>query len=187
MSKHGYGAMRVDPVSGAVLGGPLEPVYVYEAPVRIWHWVMMIAMFVLVADRLPDRLAAAGDRRGGDVHLLLRLHPHDPLHRGDGLRGGVRGARLLGVRRQPLMRARSSFRRCGACSWWKGLFGQTMYYLFLKQGVRARGSGHNPLAQFAMFVDVHARARSSSSSPGFALYAEQCGWGSTLDERCSAG
>ena len=38
--------MQVDPVSGAVLGGKLKQVYVYEAPVRIWHWVMMIAMFV---------------------------------------------------------------------------------------------------------------------------------------------
>ena len=48
MSKHGYGEMRVDPVSGAVLGGKLQQVYVYEAPVRIWHWLMMIAMFVLI-------------------------------------------------------------------------------------------------------------------------------------------
>jgi len=39
--------MRVDPVSGEVLAGPFEPVYVYEAPVRFWHWVMMVAMFVL--------------------------------------------------------------------------------------------------------------------------------------------
>jgi Ni,Fe-hydrogenase I cytochrome b subunit len=28
--------------------GKLFPVYVWEAPVRIWHWVMMIAMFVLI-------------------------------------------------------------------------------------------------------------------------------------------
>ena len=40
--------MRIDPVSGEVLAGPLEPVYVYEAPVRLWHWLMMIAMMVLV-------------------------------------------------------------------------------------------------------------------------------------------
>jgi hypothetical protein len=26
--------MRINPVSGQVLAGPLEPVYVYEAPVR---------------------------------------------------------------------------------------------------------------------------------------------------------
>ena len=41
--------MRIEPASGRVLAGPLQPVYVYEAPVRIWHWVMMICMLVLAA------------------------------------------------------------------------------------------------------------------------------------------
>jgi Ni/Fe-hydrogenase 1 B-type cytochrome subunit len=41
--------VKINPVSGQVLGGPLEPIYVYEAPVRLWHWVMMVAMFVLAA------------------------------------------------------------------------------------------------------------------------------------------
>ncbi len=39
--------MRVEPVSGRVTSGPLEPVYVYEAPVRLWHWVTMVMIFVL--------------------------------------------------------------------------------------------------------------------------------------------
>ena len=39
--------MRVDPDTGAVLPGPVEPVYVYEAPVRLWHWVMAPCMVVL--------------------------------------------------------------------------------------------------------------------------------------------
>ena len=43
------GPMVVDAASGEVLGGTLQQVYVYETPVRIWHWVMMIAMIVLVA------------------------------------------------------------------------------------------------------------------------------------------
>src|SRR5512141_1021126 len=43
------GSMVVDAASGEVLGGTLQQVYVYEAPVRIWHWVMMISMIVLVA------------------------------------------------------------------------------------------------------------------------------------------
>ena len=54
-------------------------------------------------DRLPDRQPAAVDRRRGDVQLLLRLHPDDPLHRGDDLRGRVPRADLLGVRRQPFV------------------------------------------------------------------------------------
>jgi hypothetical protein len=43
------GSIDVDASSGEVLGGRLQPVYVYEAPVRIWHWVMMLAMIVLAA------------------------------------------------------------------------------------------------------------------------------------------
>ena len=38
------GSMVVDAASGEVLGGTLSEVYVYEAPVRIWHWVMMVSM-----------------------------------------------------------------------------------------------------------------------------------------------
>ena len=41
--------MNIDRVSGQVLSGPLEPIYVYEAPVRLWHWVMMVAMLFLAA------------------------------------------------------------------------------------------------------------------------------------------
>ena len=33
--------MEVERWSGRVIGGPLTDVYVYQAPVRIWHWVTM--------------------------------------------------------------------------------------------------------------------------------------------------
>jgi len=39
--------MKVNRVSGQVLSGPFEPVYVYEAPVRFWHWAMMLCMILL--------------------------------------------------------------------------------------------------------------------------------------------
>ena len=39
--------MRVEPVSGRVLSGPLTDVYVYEAPVRLWHWVTVLCIMVL--------------------------------------------------------------------------------------------------------------------------------------------
>ena len=54
--------MRVEKVSGRVLSGPLEPVYVYEAPVRIWHWVNAVGFIVLILTgfqiRYADLLAA---------------------------------------------------------------------------------------------------------------------------------
>jgi len=46
--------MRVEPASGRVISGPLEPVYVYEAPVRLWHWVTMLAIIVLALRLAPE-------------------------------------------------------------------------------------------------------------------------------------
>ena len=53
--------------------------YVYEAPVRLWHWVMMLAIFVLAATGylIGSPLPAIG----GEAYdsYLLRLDPDDPL------------------------------------------------------------------------------------------------------------
>ena len=178
MSKHGYGEMKVDPVSGAVLGGKLQQVYVYEAPVRIWHWVMMIAMFVLIPTGYLIGSPWSGPREEASLHLLLRQRPHDPLRRRHGLRGRVcRCALYWAVIGNHHARA-IFIPPVWSFSWWKGLFSQAMYYLFLKQGIGARGS-------------ATTRSRSSRCSAmyvlgsiviiltGFALYAEQFGWGST--------
>ena len=39
--------MQVERWTGRVLDGPLEDVYVYEAPVRIWHWVNALSITLL--------------------------------------------------------------------------------------------------------------------------------------------
>jgi len=39
--------MQVERWTGRVIDGPLEDVYVYEAPVRIWHWVTVLCFMVL--------------------------------------------------------------------------------------------------------------------------------------------
>ena len=40
--------MKVERWTGRVLEGPLEDVYVYSAPVRLWHWLTVLCMLVLV-------------------------------------------------------------------------------------------------------------------------------------------
>ena len=40
--------MQIERWTGRVIGGPIEDVYVYEAPVRIWHWLTVICLAVLV-------------------------------------------------------------------------------------------------------------------------------------------
>ena len=39
--------MKVERWTGRVLEGPFEDVYVYPAPVRLWHWVTVLCIFVL--------------------------------------------------------------------------------------------------------------------------------------------
>ncbi len=161
MSKHGYGAMKVDPVSGAVLGGTLQQVYVYEAPVRIWHWVMMIAMFVLIPTGYLIGSPWSGPREEatftyffGNVRMihfiaamvfvvafLVRLYWAII---------GNHHARAIFI--PPVW----SF------SWWKGLFSQAMYYVFLKKESAAVDRAQ-PAGAVRDVRDVRAGSRSSSS------------------------
>ena len=41
--------MKIDPVTFEVdASGGTRPVYVWEAPVRVWHWLMAVAMFAMI-------------------------------------------------------------------------------------------------------------------------------------------
>jgi Ni/Fe-hydrogenase 1 B-type cytochrome subunit len=167
--------MRADPVTGEVLQGPLEPVYVYEAPVRLAHWIFAIAIVVLAITGylIGDPIAI---QQGEAVHsfffgwirtihfiagyvlaitFVVRLY---------WVFVGNKSARSIFI--PPLW----SFR------WWKGLFGQATYYLFV--GKERLWVGHNPLAQAAMFF-MFVLGVIFMILTGFALYAEQWGWGLT--------
>lgn len=42
--------MKIDPVTYEVdVAAGTQPLYVWEAPVRIWHWIMAFLMFVMIA------------------------------------------------------------------------------------------------------------------------------------------
>jgi Ni,Fe-hydrogenase I cytochrome b subunit len=60
--------MEVERWTGRVTGGPLTDVYVYQAPVRIWHWVTMVCVIVLgvtgyLIGRLRRRASASRSMR----------------------------------------------------------------------------------------------------------------------------
>ena len=41
--------MKIDPVTFEVdVSAGTHPIYVWEAPVRVWHWAMAIAMAVMI-------------------------------------------------------------------------------------------------------------------------------------------
>ena len=108
--------MVVDPVSGAVLGGKLQPVYVYEAPVRIWHWVMMIAMFILIPTGYLIGSPWSGPREDAALTYFFGNVRVDSLLRRNDLRGGLCRCASTGRSSAIIMRARSSSRRYGAAA-----------------------------------------------------------------------
>ncbi len=166
--------MKFNRVSGRVLAGPFEPIYVYEAPVRLWHWLMMLAMIVLavtgylIGSPLP---AIGGEATFSYYFATIRM-----IH----FIAAMLFAVLFVVRIYWAIvgnhHARAIFLPpFFSGEWWRGVFSQAGYYLFLKKESDL-WVGHNPLAQFAMFL-MYTLGAIVIILTGLALYAQQWGWG----------
>ena len=166
--------MRIDRVSGQVLEGPLEPIYVYEAPVRFWHWVMMVAMLVLAATGYligSPPPAVGGEAAHSYFFGWIRM-----TH----FIAAMVFAVTFGIRVYWAFVGNHSSRAMfivpvWSGSWWKGLFSQTANYLFLRREAEL-WVAHNPLAQVATF-GMYTLGTFFIIVTGLALYAEQWGWG----------
>ncbi|MGZ8259482.1 MAG: Ni/Fe-hydrogenase, b-type cytochrome subunit [Caldimonas sp.] len=149
-------------------------VYVWELPVRLWHWVMALCLLVLGITGYwigtpPSTLSGEASEHYQlgyirfahfaaayvfTVAFLLRLVWS--------MLGNPYSRELFGVPRA-MLRA----------PWWAGLFGQMRYYLFLKREPRA-WKGHNPLAAAGMFF-MYVLGAVFMILTGFALYGEGLG------------
>jgi Ni/Fe-hydrogenase 1 B-type cytochrome subunit len=157
----------------------LFPVYVWEVPVRIWHWVMATCLLVLAVTGYligappPTLSGEAGD------HFLLGYIRF--AHFTAGLLFAVffvmrviwifignRFAREIFAVPLAMLRA----------EWWRGLFDQTRYYLFLKREARP-WQGHNPLAAAGMFF-MYVLGAVFMILTGLALYGEGLGQASWI-------
>ena len=160
----------------------LFPVYVWEAPVRIWHWVMALCMVVLgVTGYL---IGSPPPSLGGEAseHFLF---------------GYIRFAHFAAAYVFAVMFvlrvvwaflgnrfARELFSvplKMLSIEWWRGLIDQTLYYLFLKRQARP-WQGHNPLAAAGMFF-MYVLGTVFMLCTGFALYGEGLGmesWAFTM-------
>jgi len=166
--------MKVNPVSGEVLGGPLEPVYVYEAPIRFWHWTMVVCMFVLIGTGfligapLPANYAETwNEYLFGYIRMTHFI-------------AGFLFAILFIVRAYWAIvgnhHARSIFvPPVWSLSWWNGMWRQGLYYAFILKK-SPEWVGHNPMAQIAMFF-MYTLGTILIIITGFGLYAQQWGWG----------
>ncbi len=170
--------MRVEPVSGRVLAGPLTDVYVYEAPVRLWHWVTVLCFTVLgvtgyfISAPLPA-LAVGADASDYFVTGWIRM-----VHFTAGWLLAVAFLVRLYWAIVGNHHARTIFHiPFWSGEWWKGLFRQAGYYAFVRRE-SDHWVGHNPMAQAAMFF-MFTLGIIVMILTGFGLYAQQYPWGTT--------
>ena len=125
--------MKIDPVTFEVdPSGGTEPLYVWEAPVRVWHWVMAFLMAVMIVTGFL--IGEPPTSNLGDTWITYDFGYVRLAHFAAGLAFtalfiyrlywavvGNRYARMIFL--PPLW----SFK------WWKGVFTQAAYYLFMKR------------------------------------------------------
>jgi Ni/Fe-hydrogenase 1 B-type cytochrome subunit len=152
----------------------LFPVYVWEVPVRIWHWVMAVCMVVLgitgylIGSPLPS---VGGEASEHFLFGYIRFAHFAAAY----LFAVTFALRVLWVfvgnrfAREIFLVPLKMF----SGAWWGGLIDQTKYYLFLKREARA-WQGHNPLAMAAMF-GMYVLGTVFMICTGFALYGEGLG------------
>jgi Ni/Fe-hydrogenase 1 B-type cytochrome subunit len=168
--------MKVERWTGRVTDGPLEDTYVYEAPVRIWHWLTVLCFVVLGVTGYF--IGAPPPALGGEAVNSFLFGWIRTIHFVAGfvlicafvvrvywIVAGNHHARAIFL--PPLW----------SVAYWKGMVLQALYYLFLRERSE-RWLGHNPLAQTAMFF-MFTLGTIVFIVTGLGLYAQGYGWGNT--------
>lgn len=151
-------------------------VYVYEVPVRLWHWLNAAMIFVLmgtgylIASPLPTmEIAEATDQF---LFGYIRF-----AHFAAGMVLTVAFAARIGWAFFGNVHSRQMFKLpIHNRRWIKELIFELKWYLFLVPQPR-KYVGHNPLAHAAMFFFI-TLGMTFMIVTGFALYAEGAGQGS---------
>ena len=165
--------MKISKWSYEILEGPIEPVYVYEAPVRFWHWAQAVVFFLLCITGfligwppIPNYADTWSTYFFG--HIIL-------IH----LVCGMLFAALLAYRIYWAFVGNKYSRMIFILPFWdimwlKGIFGCAAYYLFLNKHPKEY-VGHNPLAQTAMCL-MYILGSVLIIITVFGLYSQQWGW-----------
>lgn len=153
-------------------------VYVYEAPLRLWHWVTVFSIITLcisgyfIGSPLPTMPGEASD------HFLMGYIRFAHFAAGYVVAiafvGRIYWAMVGNHHARELFLVplhRSSF--------WKEVLHEVRWYLFLEKTPK-KYIGHNPLGQLAMFF-VFVVGIVFMIVTGFALYGEGLGAGSWAD------
>ena len=128
-------------------------VYVYEAPVRVWHWISALCIVVLavtgyfIANPLPSVSGEASE------HFLMGyirfMHFSAAYIFAIGFVARIYWAMVGNKNARQLFMLPPIFSK----DWWAGMLQEVRWYLFLEKEPR-KYVGHNPLALLFMFVAI---------------------------------
>jgi Ni/Fe-hydrogenase 1 B-type cytochrome subunit len=159
-------------------GALIKSVYVYEAPVRLWHWVSALAIGVLalsgylIGSPLPTM---PGEASASFTMGYIRFaHFAAGYVFAVGLLGRIYWA-MVGNHHARELFSVPLFTR----AYWDDMLAMFKWYAFLTDRPN-RYVGHNPMARFAMFF-VFVFTSVFMIGTGFALYGEGLQRGSWAD------
>lgn len=180
MSQHSHGMADVTGIDpAAVSASPrVHSVYVYEAPVRLWHWVNALSITVLaltgylIGQPLPS---VGGEAYNTFVMGYIRFaHFAAGYVLAVGLLGRMYWA-VVGNHHARELFTLPVLRR----EYWREVRSMLAWYAFIKPRPN-QYVGHNPVARLAMFFGYFLLVLFMICS-GFALYGEGAGVGSWQD------
>lgn len=151
------------------LGQQQTAVYVYEAPLRLWHWVNALAIIVLavtgyfIASPLPSVPGEASDNFL--MGYIRFAHFVAGYFLGIGFVARIYWAIAGNSHSRQLFTLPLTNR-----AWWSEVAYELRWYLFLERTPK-KYVGHNPLAQLAMFL-LFVIPVVFLIVTGFALYGE---------------
>jgi Ni/Fe-hydrogenase 1 B-type cytochrome subunit len=150
-------------------------VYVYEAPLRLWHWINALAITVLACTGLLISYplpSVSGEASNAFLMGWVRfVHFSAGYILAVGLIGRLYWAAVGNHHARQIVTLPVWDRQ-----WWRDMAYMAGWYLFLKKDAR-KFTGHNPLSHIAMVL-VFGVALIVMVLTGFGLYAEGKGMGS---------
>jgi Ni/Fe-hydrogenase 1 B-type cytochrome subunit len=166
--------MKIERVTGRVVSGPMQDVYVYGAAVRLSHWVTAFCICALVPTGYL--IGAPLPSIGGEAVNSFWMGWIRTVHFSVAM---VMIAMFVMRVYAAVVGNRYSrtifYIPFWSGAWWKGVWDQSSYYLFLREHPE-HWTGHNPLAQLAM-VGNYMVALVLLIVTGLGLYAQGYGWG----------
>lgn len=148
-------------------------VYVYEAPVRLWHWINALAILVLcitgylIGSPPPTMIIAEATHQFAFGYIRF-AHFAAAMIMTVGFFGRIYWAFVGNSHSRQMFKLPLLDRK-----WWSEVWGEARWYMFLEKKPK-KYVGHNPLAQIAMFFFMTV-GMTFMILTGFALYSEGAG------------